>query len=219
MYHVLALAAGACALVAPVPARPAAGPRSRVVVNENFGLNFAEDQSENTPFAILGERRLKTEFVKSYKPTASVLEGKPYPVFQEVQEKRLLSATADSGLLGALDDMGLTLSDVERLLPQLDKSRILGLVSKNLPLAVIAVGYLLIEPAPFLLPVLGAALRVNGAIWAAVAALALVSEVGLVATDGSFVTELLLAPLLLVAAVLAAVPQLVASLKSLPPVE
>ena len=54
-------------------------------VQESFGFDFAEDQAENTDLTILGERRLKEEFIRSYKPTATVLEGKPYPVFPEVQ--------------------------------------------------------------------------------------------------------------------------------------
>ena len=129
-------------------------------VQESFGFDFAEDQAENTADGILGERRLKEEFIRSYKPTATVLEGKPYPVFQEVQEKRILSATVNSGLLQSLDNLGLGLGDVEKLLPFLDKFGLIGLVRKNLPLAIIATGYLLIEPAPFLLPVLGALLAV-----------------------------------------------------------
>ena len=46
---------------------------------------------------MLGERRLKTEFIRSYKPQAFVLEGRPYPVLQAVQEKKLLSTTVASG--------------------------------------------------------------------------------------------------------------------------
>merc|ERR1711991_38895 len=105
------------------------------------------------------------EFIRSYKPTATVLEGKPYPV---VQEERILSATVNSGLLQSLDNLGLGLGDVEKLLPFLDKFGLIGLVRKNLPLAIIATGYLLIEPAPFLLPVLGALLAIPTGIWTAV---------------------------------------------------
>ena len=44
-------------------------------VQESFGFDFAEDQAENTADGILGERRLKEEFIRSYKPTATVLEA------------------------------------------------------------------------------------------------------------------------------------------------
>ena len=162
-------AAPSASLVAPV-APLSTSQRQRTVVQESFGFDFAEDQAENTDLTILGERRLKEEFIRSYKPTATVLEGKPYPVFQEVQEKKLLSGTVNSGLLRALDDLGLGLGDVEKLLPVIDKAGVLGLVRKNLPLAIIATGYILIEPAPFLLPVLGALLAVPSGIWTAVAA-------------------------------------------------
>ena len=40
-------------------------------VQESFGFDFAEDQAENTADGILGERRLKEEFIRSYKPTAT----------------------------------------------------------------------------------------------------------------------------------------------------
>jgi hypothetical protein len=87
-----------------------------------------------------------------------VLEGRPYQVFQEVQEKKILSATVEAGLLRSLDELGLGLGDVEKILPIIDDLGVIGLVRKNLPLAIIATGYLLIEPAPFLLPVLGSLL-------------------------------------------------------------
>ena len=55
------------ALVAP--ARPL---RSSVKVQESFGFDFAESQESNTESTILGERCLKEEFIRSYKPTATV---------------------------------------------------------------------------------------------------------------------------------------------------
>ena len=69
-------AAPAAALVAPV-APAACARRQRTRVQESFGFDFAEDQAENTADGILGERRLKEEFIRSYKPTATVLEGTP----------------------------------------------------------------------------------------------------------------------------------------------
>ena len=149
------------------------------------------------------------------------MEGKPYPVFQEVQEKRILSATVNSGLLQSLDNLGLGLGDVEKLLPFLDKFGLIGLVRKNLPLAIIATGYLLIEPAPFLLPVLGALLAVPSGIWTAVAAVTTAAEIYLTAFasfDDSGVVARLLAPLLLIAGALSLVPAAIGAVKALPPV-
>ena len=213
-------AAPSASLVAPV-APLSTSQRQRTVVQESFGFDFAEDQAENTDLTILGERRLKEEFIRSYKPTATVLEGKPYPVFQEVQEKKLLSGTVNSGLLRALDDLGLGLGDVEKLLPVIDKAGVLGLVRKNLPLAIIATGYILIEPAPFPLPVLGALLAVPSGIWTAVAAITTAAEIYLTAFasfDDSGVVALLLAPLLLIAGALSLVPAAIGAVKALPPV-
>ena len=213
-------AAPSVALVAPV-APAACARRQRTRVQESFGFDFAEDQAENTADGILGERRLKEEFIRSYKPTATVLEGKPYPVFQEVQEKRILSATVNSGLLQSLDNLGLGLGDVEKLLPFLDKFGLIGLVRKNLPLAIIATGYLLIEPAPFLLPVLGLLLSIPTAAWTAVAAVTTGAEIYLNAFasfEDAGLVSLLLAPLLLIAGVLSLVPTAIGAIKSLPPV-
>ena len=69
-------AAPSASLVAPV-APLSTSQRQRTVVQESFGFDFAEDQAENTDLTILGERRLKEEFIRSYKPTATVLEGTP----------------------------------------------------------------------------------------------------------------------------------------------
>ena len=208
-------AAPSAALVAPV-APLSTSQRQRTRVQESFGFDFAEDQAENTADGILGERRLKEEFIRSYKPTATVIEGKPYRLFQEVQDKKILSATAESGLLGALDDLGLTLSDVEKLLPVVDKSGVLGLAKNNLPLAIVATGYLLIEPAPILIPVLGAALAVPTGVWTGLAAATTAAEVGLVATGDDSLLPLLLAPLLLLSGVLSLVPTAFAAIKDLP---
>mmetsp|Transcript_7399 Transcript_7399/g.21893 ORF Transcript_7399/g.21893 Transcript_7399/m.21893 type:complete len:225 (+) Transcript_7399:108-782(+) len=208
-------ASSVAGLIAPVPQA-----RSKVIVNENFGFDFAEDQAANTDFVMLGERRLKTEFIKSYKPTATVLEGKPYPVFQEVQEKKILSATAESGLLGALDGLGLTLSDVEKLLPAIDELGILGVAAKNLPLAIVATGYLLIEPAPFLLPVLGPLLSVPSGAYAAIAAATTAAEVWWVVLGHEAPLDifgpLLVAPLLLLSGVLSLLPLAIGAIKGLP---
>ena len=95
----------------------------------------------------------------------------------------------------------------------------LGLVRKNLPLAIIATGYVLIEPAPFLLPVLGALLAVPSGIWTAarVAAITTAAEIYLTAFasfDDSGVVALLLAPLLLIAGALSLVPAAIGAVRA-----
>ena len=54
-----ACVATAAALVPPMPQTKA----PRTVVYENFGFDFAESQAANTDAVMLGERRLKTEFI------------------------------------------------------------------------------------------------------------------------------------------------------------
>lgn len=174
---------------------------------------------KNTPLEILGERRLKTEFIASYKPTATVLEGKPYALLQEIQRKKLLSKTSEAGLLGALEDLGLSLSDVEKLLPVIEKSGLLSLAAKNLPLAVILTGYLLIEPAPFLIPVLGVALKVPPPIYAAAALGAAGAESLIVGAnlDDYAALGFVFVPVALVSAILAGVPVAIEAVSRLPP--
>jgi len=118
-------------------------------VNENFGLKIAEDPVANTDKTILGEVAYKS-FVESYDPKA-LLIGK-YDILERIRELKLLSLTVDSGLLDALADRGLTLSQVEKLLPLVDDLGLLPLLVKNKEL-VLSLAPLLIEPAPVLLPV------------------------------------------------------------------
>ena len=124
--------------------RRAVAPRAaaRSIRMESFGFDFAENPNENSDPRILGEFKYKTKFVKSYKPKALVLTGEPYPLFRETQNKRLLSATADAGLLTQLDDLGFTLSDIEKILPVLDKVGALRIAGQNLPFLLNIIGYL-----------------------------------------------------------------------------
>ena len=193
--------------------------RRGVVTMESFGFDFAESQVKNTPVEILGERRLKAEFIKEYKPTATVLEGTPYPLLQEIQKKKLLSATADSDLLGSLEDLGLSLSDLEKLLPVIDKAGLLGLAAKNLPLAVILTGYLLVEPAPILIPVLGALLKIPPPLYALTAATCATLEALIVLTGSEeySIYGFLLVPVALVSAIFAGLPVAIDAASRLPP--
>jgi len=193
--------------------------RRGAVTMENFGLGFAESQRENTPERILGEARLKEEFIASYKPTATVLEGKPYPLLQEIQAKKLLSKTSEAGLLGALEDLGLSLSDIEKLLPAIEKSGLLSLAAKNLPLAVILTGYLLVEPAPFLIPILGALLKVPSPVYATAALGSAGAEavITLANLDDYAALGFVFVPVALVSAILAGLPIAIDAVSRLPP--
>ncbi len=71
---------------------------------------------------------------------------------------KLLTVTAESGLLEALEAKGLTLSQVEKLLPLADDLGLLSLAYKNKGL-LIAAAPLLLEPAPLLLPLLANIVR------------------------------------------------------------
>ena len=124
-------------------------------VNENFFLDIAEDPSENTPKEIFGEVAYKS-FVESYN-SKGLIVGK-YDIIERVRELKLLSLTADSGLLEALEAKGLTLSKVEQLLPLADSLGVLPLVAKNKGL-VLALAPLIIEPAPVLLPLVASILK------------------------------------------------------------
>ena len=158
---------------APVAPRAAA----RSIRMESFGFEFAENPNENSDPRILGEFKYKTKFVKSYKPKALVLTGEPYPLFKSTQEKRLLSATADAGLLTQLDDLGFTLSDIEKILPVIDQVGGLGFLGKNLPFLLNIIGYAVVEPGQIAIPTITAALKVPAVAYTAAAA-------GIVAWDG-----------------------------------
>jgi hypothetical protein len=151
---------------APVAPRAAA----RSIRMESFGFEFAENPNENSDPRILGEFKYKTKFVKSYKPKALVLTGEPYPLFKSTQEKRLLSATADAGLLTQLDDLGFTLSDIEKILPVLDKVGALRIAGQNLPFLLNIIGYLVVEPGQIAIPGIAAALKVPAPFYAAAGA-------------------------------------------------
>lgn len=118
-------------------------------VHENFFLDIAEDPEKNTPRQIFGEVTYKN-FVGSYNPDALLLGN--YDVVSRVRVLKLLSLTADAGLLEALESKGLTLSKVEKLLPLIDRYNLLPIILKNKELA-LTLAPLLIEPAPVLLPV------------------------------------------------------------------
>lgn len=126
---------------------------------ENFGLDIAEDPSVNTPRQILGEANY-VRFVQSYDDKALRVGGSRYDIIERIRTLKLLTATADSGLLEALEAKGLTLSKVEKLLPIIDKLDLLPLLVKNKD-QMKGLAPLLIEPAPALLPVVAGLLSTS----------------------------------------------------------
>jgi len=119
-------------------------------VNENFGFKFAEDPYENTPDTILGEVNLKDGFVKSYKPDALLLSNDD-DLILKIRKNQLLRTTVESGLLDALEAQGLTLSQVEKLLPIIDDLGLLPLAVKNKEL-VLSLAPLIVDTAFLGLP-------------------------------------------------------------------
>ena len=126
-------------------------------VYENFFLDIAEDPAINTPRQIFGEAAYKS-FVATYDKNALVNGGSEYKIIERLRSLKLLKLTAESGLIEALEEKGLTLSKVEALLPVADNLGLLNLLTKNKDLALSAAP-LLIEPAPALLPILVGYLR------------------------------------------------------------
>lgn len=84
--------------------------------------------------------------------------GPKYDLLGRVRELKLLSQTADSGLLELLEEKGLTLSQAEKLLPLADSLNLLPLLLRNKNL-LLSVAPLLVEPAPALLPVVVGVLK------------------------------------------------------------
>ena len=117
-------------------------------LNENFGLDIAESPEENTLREIYGEVNYKN-FVGKYEPNGLLLGG--YDIIQRVRELKILSLTAESGLLEALEEKGITLSQLEKVLPLADDLGLLPLLVKNKGL-VLSAAPLLIEFAPSVIP-------------------------------------------------------------------
>lgn len=120
---------------------------------ENFFLDIAEDPVENTPKALLGEANYRN-FVESYNPEGLIVGGPKYKLIERVRQLKLLSLTAESGLLEALESKGVTLSQIEKLLPLADQLNVIPFALANKDLLLNVVAPLIIEPAPVLLPII-----------------------------------------------------------------
>ena len=84
-----------------------------------------------------------------------------YNVIRRVRELDLLQATIDAGVLSKLEKNGLDLATLEKLLPLAEELGLLSLAANNQQLLVNLVAPLLVEGAPFLLPVVAGALEVG----------------------------------------------------------
>lgn len=143
--------------------------RTSTRVYENFGFDFAEDQSENTPDIILGEANYK-QWVSTVNDNSFL--NRQYNVIGRVRELGLIEKTAELGVLSKLENLGLDLEAVEKLLPEAEKAGILSLVGNNQQLLINGVAPIVVEGAPILLPLVAGALGVGpGAFYLASAAL------------------------------------------------
>jgi hypothetical protein len=126
-----------------------------------------------------------------------------------VRELNLLKTTADAGVLSKLEKQGLDLVALEKLLPVAEDLGLLSLVGSNQQMLVNLAAPLLIEPAPFLIPLVAGAIEIGPAAFFALAAacggleLYFITnnvEVPLVGLSAALVGGLLLVPLTVVGA-------------------
>ena len=108
---------------------------------------------------------------------------KQYNVIRRVRELNLLGVTAENGLLSKLEAAGVDLEVIEDLLPVAEDLGLLSLVGNNQQLLVNLVAPLLIEPAPFLIPLLASALGAGPSAFYAISAGCLGLDAYLFATN------------------------------------
>eukprot|EP00968_Pinguiococcus_pyrenoidosus_P017335 scaffold1724_cov246-Pinguiococcus_pyrenoidosus.AAC.7 len=171
-------------------------------------------QVKNTDPKILGEVNYRN-FVKSQTGVDSPLLTRDYPLLQRVKELKLLSKTAESGLLSTLEAQGVTLSQVEKALPLAEELGLIDLLLGNGNFLLNGVAPLAVEPAPILLPLLAKAVGVPGSLYKALA-LGLVGLEGfIIYTNDSIAVDALTAvPLLLAGGVLFTLGNVLDGLKS-----
>ena len=147
------------AVVAQAFRAPAARRATLAPLKESFGLEIStvNDPAKASPSQLLSEdsyRKFVGEFddgalINKVGIGASFASGgsSEYDVLDRVRSLKLLTLTAESGLLEALEARGVTLAQVEKLLPLVDQLGLLELVKGNKALLASAAP-LLIEPAP-----------------------------------------------------------------------
>jgi hypothetical protein len=101
-------------------------------------------------------------------------------VIRRVRELNLLKATVDQGVLSKLEAQGVDLKTIEKLLPALESAGALSLAANNQQLLVNLLAPLLVEGAPFLLPVVAGALGAGPSAFYGAAAVCLALEGSLI---------------------------------------
>lgn len=157
--YILTLALLSCIVVieALLPSIPRHATTTRMAPLKESLLGLGENPIDNTDPLLLGEVNYKN-FVGSYKEDALLLGNENYNPIDRIRAMQLLSITADSGLLEALEEKGVTLSAVEKLLPIVDDLGLLPLV-KNNKQTILNLAPLLLEPAPLLLPIVASVVK------------------------------------------------------------
>ena len=84
-----------------------------------------------------------------------------YDIVRRVRELDILGLTAEYGILSKLENLGLDLAAIEKLLPAIEETGALSLVASNQQILVNGIAPLLVEGAPILLPVVAGALGVG----------------------------------------------------------
>lgn len=149
-------------------------------VYENFGLEFAEDQTENTAALLLGEANYK-QWAGTVNKNGVI--SKQYNALRRIRELDLLGKTVDAGILSKLEKNGVDLATLESLLPTLEKLGALEVVGNNQQLLINLVAPLLIEGAPIALPLVAALLDVGPVGFYLIAAACFGSEYFLISND------------------------------------
>lgn len=129
-------------------------------------------------------------------------KNRQYNILERTRELDLLTKTAESGLLSALEKQGVDLETIEGLLPAADKFGALEIVANNQQLLLNGLAFFLVEGAPFLLGPLAGAVSVGPPAFYLAPAAAILAEVTLVTShatflnlDAGFFAGLLLVPL------------------------
>jgi len=163
-----------------VRSTPSAPNRVDTKVFENFGLDFAEDQTVNTPDILLGETRYK-QLAGTFNKNSFI--NRQYDVLRRVRELDLLGKTVDAGLLTKLEAQGVDLETLEAALPALEKLGALSFVGNNQQLLINGVAPALVEGAPLAIPVVAGAIGVGPPAFYLAAIAALGADAALIVND------------------------------------
>ena len=132
-----------------------------------------------------------------------------YNPVRRVRELDLVGATADAGILSKLEANGLDLATIEKLLPVIEEAGLLSVVANNQQLLINGVAPIVVEGAPFLLPLVAGALEAGPSAFYLASAIAAGTEVLLITNNvevplvglpAAPVAGLLLVPLAVVSA-------------------